>query len=196
MLFETISDCTGCRMSVMGNGPVAPRGKTPNDILILGDYPPRADDKVGRVTLKGEPSQLLRRHLREGGVHLDECFYANSTQCWTQGEAGKAEIDACRLHTIKPIVQVVQPKVVLTLGVTALKTVGIKTKSVKSVHGRPHRMLAGPFIDRWVWPTWHPAAEDKPGVVTQLGADLQRFGEFYRAMDEAGWPKEGLRPWV
>lgn len=192
---ETIADCDGCRMKFMGNGPVQPKGKMPNDVMVLGGYPTRTDDKVGAVQNTAVVSNRLRMYLREGGVHLDECFYANALQCWTQGEHTKTELDACRVETIKPILRAVKPKLVLALGADALACVGVKG-TIKKLHGRPFRMRAGPFMDVWVWPTWHPGVEDKPGVMVHVAADLHQFGTFYKEMIKADWPEEGVAPWV
>ncbi|MHB1554983.1 MAG: uracil-DNA glycosylase family protein [Acidimicrobiales bacterium] len=81
-----------------------------------------------------------------------------------------AEIDACRPYLERQI-ELVSPKVVVTLGNFATKTLLETTEGIRRVRGRVY-----PFRGMHLVPTYHPAAALRGGgeVVAEMRADFVR----------------------
>lgn len=182
---EEIKSCTRCMFAYNGNGPVLPSGPVPNDIMILGEAPTRTDDRHGFITFKGDPGLLLRRVLARHQIDLDRVFFVNAIQCWPEGDIPERNQLAC-LPNLRQLLAICDPMIVLALGAQALKvTSDRKGRTVTKNHGQPFLAQAGPFIDRWVFPTWHPAAlKHTASAETAFSADIAAFADLYRKMRE------------
>lgn len=180
---EQIKQCTKCSFCWNGNGPVGFSGPTPNDVMVIAESPTRTDDRQGLITHKGEASLMLRRMLMRSGLDLDHLFFTNAIACWPETGVPDRNLIACSPN-LKAQLRLCDPLVVLALGATALKvTSDRRGRSIRKDHGQPFKPIAGPFMDRWVFPTWHPAALAKnASAETQLSADIAAFGEFYRGL--------------
>lgn len=187
-VIEQIKQCERCMFCWNGNGPVRPSGPTPNDIMILSEAPTRSDDRLGAVSHKGEPSLLLRRLLMRAGIDLDGVFFTDAIMCWPETTVPDRNLVACSPN-LKAQLSLCDPLVVLALGAVALKvTSDRRGRTITKDHGQPFKPVAGPFIDRWIFPTWHPAALKKNASAEgMLAADIATFGQFYRDL------KDGLR---
>ena len=187
VVHEEIKDCRRCTFCFNGNGPVPYYGPTPNDIMILGDAPTRTDDRQGVITFKGDPGLLLRQILAAADLDLDRLFYANAISCWPEAGVPDRNLLACAPN-LRRLVALCDPILVLALGSTALKVASDrKGRTITRDHGVPFRARAGPFRERWVFPTWHPAAlkhRSNANAGTALRADILTFAEFYRGLKE------------
>jgi uracil-DNA glycosylase family 4 len=177
---EQVRQCTSCTFCYNGNGPVLPSGPTPNDVMILGDAPTRSDDRAGHVTFKGDPGLLLRRLLARVDLDLDTLFFVNSIQCWPEAGITDRSLVACTKN-LKALLGTCDPKIVLALGAVALKvTSDRRGRTITKDHGIPFQPKAGPFMGRWVFPTWHPAAlKHTASAEIALSADIVTFAQFY-----------------
>lgn len=182
-LGEEIRGCQACTFCFNGNGPVLPSGPTPNDIMVLSDSPTRSDDRLGAISFKGEPGILLRRLLARVDLDLDRLFFANVVSCWPETSIPDRNILACTPN-LRRLVKMCEPKVVLALGAIAFKvTADSRRRTLRNDHGVPYQARAGIFIDRWIFPTFHPGAVQHAktnAMETMISADIAEFGRFYR----------------
>jgi uracil-DNA glycosylase family 4 len=178
---DKIVGCNRCMLRFNGNGPCKPWGPAPNDIMVLGEAPTRTDDRRGQLTFGGEPGLLLRRALASQQLDLDRLFACNAVQCWPEDRLATAHLSSCHVN-LKALIEWCDPKIVLVLGATALKVAADRKKmTITKHHGDPFVARAGPFRDRIVFPTWHPAAlKHTKSAETMFLADIAEFGRIYR----------------
>lgn len=147
------------------------RGPTPARLMMLGEAPGGMEDRTSRPFI-GPSGQLIARMLLDAGLPpIAEWFVTNPVCCRSEGPPRPEHLSAC-LSNLRAQLNLANPEWVLTLGAVALSATGMKGK-VTQVHGRPFYCPAGPFIGRWVLPTYHPAAALRdPAVAPRIGADL------------------------
>lgn len=168
---STASQCTRCSLSttrtqvVIGSGEIAAR------VVIVGEAPGRSEDEGGAPFI-GRSGQLLFRLVGEElGLTREDCYVTNVVKCRPPGNRTprRAEIDACRQWWDAQR-RAMQPRVVLTLGLTATRSVLGVNGSMAELHGK----IA--HIDGLsVLPTYHPAAalRQGPSVVTMMREDFR-----------------------
>src|SRR5581483_11204613 len=99
------------------------RGNTSATILIVGEAPGQQEDQLGKP-FAGESGKLLARLLSEAGISPLEVYLTNAVRCRPAGNRTPTakEIAACRAYLIEEIRRV-NPRVIITVGGTALKPV-------------------------------------------------------------------------
>ncbi len=142
------------------------------DLMFVGEGPGREEDLEG-VPFVGRSGKLLDLLLRqEIGVAREDCYIVNVVLCRPPGNRDPlpAEIDACRPYLERQI-ELVSPKVIVTLGNFATKTLLETTEGIRRLRGRVY-----PFRGVHVVPTYHPAAALRGGgeVVAEMRADFVR----------------------
>lgn len=151
----------------MGN-PVA-------DLMFVGEGPGEQEDLQG-LPFVGRSGQLLDRLvLEEMGLTRQDFYIANTVKCRPPGNRDPLpdEIEACSPYLEKQL-ELVDPKVVVTLGNFATKLLLSTTEGISRLRGRVY-----PYRDGKLVPTFHPAAALRGGgqVVAQMRADLVRAKE-------------------
>lgn len=170
----TCQECglrAGCQQVVFGEG-------FPG-LLVIGEGPGADEDCLGRPFV-GKAGQLLDKMLASGGFDRKQnTFIANVVKCRPPGNRAPTltECLACLPKLLEQIA-ILQPKVVLLLGATALRGVlGVKEGITK---------IRGSWIEQngiWYLPTFHPAALLRdPRRKTDVWADIQTVSHKYREL--------------
>ena len=143
--------------------------------MFVGEAPGREED------LKGEPfvgrsGQLLDRLvLEEVGLTRDRFYIANVLKSRPPGNRDPlpAEIEACR-PWLEAQLDLIDPKVVVTLGNFASKLLLATKEGITKLRGRSYPYRNGVLI-----PTFHPAAVLRGGgePMAKMRADLIRVKE-------------------
>ncbi len=164
--------CTACRLAETRTNVVFGVGSTRSRLMFVGEGPGRDED------LKGEPfvgrsGQLLDRLvLEELGLHRDAFYIANVVKCRPPGNRDPLddEVAACS-GFLSAQVDLVDPRVLVTLGRVATRVLLSTDEAISSLRGRTHA-----WRGRVVVPTFHPAYALRGGgvVVAQLRSDLVR----------------------
>lgn len=154
-------------------------GNPTADLMFVGEGPGQQED------LKGEPfvgrsGQLLDRLMAEEiGIGRDQCYIANVVKCRPPGNRDPlpAEIEACSPFLHQQI-DLIEPKVVITLGNFASKLLLQTTEGITRLRGKayPFTGHAGTVII----PTFHPSAALRSGtgpVLAGMRADFVRAKE-------------------
>jgi len=134
-----------------------PYGKGKKKILVVGEAPGEQEDKKGRPFI-GSSGQLLRHHLDELGIDLDrDAITTNAIICRPEKNRTPTadEIEYCRPNLLN-LLQQYRPRVVITLGASALHSViGQYWKDI----GHLERWVGWkiPLKGFWVCPTYHPS---------------------------------------
>ena len=142
------------------------------DLLIVGEGPGREEDLRGEPFV-GRSGQLLDTLLRqELGLDRTGCYIANVVKCRPPGnrDPRPEEIEACRPF-LQQQLRIIAPRVVLTLGNFATRTLLGTTEGIRKLRGAVY-----PFGEAQLVPTYHPAAALRGGaeVVAEMRADLVR----------------------
>ncbi len=142
------------------------------DLLFVGEGPGAEEDKQG-LPFVGRSGKLLDRLLAEElGITRDECYIANVVKCRPpeNRDPRPDEIAACR-PWLSQQVDLIGPKVVVTLGRFAAQLLLETTEGITKLRGRSYR-----FGDAVLVPTLHPAAALRGGAepLAQMRADFVR----------------------
>lgn len=150
---RTIRACTQCRLhttrirAVPGEGPVfAP-------ILLLGEAPGRDEDAAGRPFV-GRAGRILDAALAAAHIPRESVFITNVVKCRAPGNRRPKpdEAAACRDYLMGQIASV-QPRVIVTLGATALRGVLGPGHELRTARGKRLGLGGIPVVA-----TYHPAA--------------------------------------
>jgi DNA polymerase len=135
--------------------------------MFVGEAPGATEDKTG-LPFVGRAGQLLDELLAEVGLERGDVFITNVICCRPPGNRDPLpdEIEACRPYLYKKI-ELIEPKVICTLGNFATKLLTGDPTGITKVHGRPQeREVAGRVLK--LFPIFHPAAALRTDSVKQL----------------------------
>jgi uracil-DNA glycosylase family 4 len=169
--------CTRCRLAegrtqvVFGNG-------DPNaDLMFVGEAPGFHEDKQG-FPFVGQAGKLLDQLLGGIGLTRDMVFVANVLKCRPPGNRDPMpdEIEACESHLFRQV-ELIEPKVVATLGNFSTKLLSGKQLGITRVHGQEQPVtLGGRSVV--LYPLYHPAAAlYTPSMLQVLQEDFARIPE-------------------
>ncbi len=143
--------------------------------MFVGEAPGFHEDQQG-YPFVGQAGKLLDRLL--GGIGLDRghVYIANVLKCRPPGNRDPQpdEIEACEGHLFRQI-ELIQPRVVATLGNFATKLLSGKPHGITRVHGAPQdATLGGRRVT--LFPLYHPAAAlYTPAMLRTLEEDFARL---------------------
>jgi uracil-DNA glycosylase family 4 len=145
--------CTRCRLHQSRTQVVFGQGDPHAELMFVGEAPGFHEDRQG-IPFVGPSGQLLNRLLEGIGLRRQEVYIANVVKSRPPGNRDPLpdEIAACR-PWLDAQVRLVDPKVVVTLGNFAAKTLLETTTGITRLRGRTY-----PFQGRLLLPTFHPAA--------------------------------------
>lgn len=173
--------CTRCPLSEGRTQVVFGVGNPDAKLMFVGEGPGREEDLQGEPFV-GRSGKLLDTLMRqEMGIDRTRCFIANVLMCRPPGNRDPlpAEIAACRPHLLAKM-DLLEPKVVVTLGNFATRALLETSEGIRRLRGRSY-----PFRNGQLVPTYHPAAALRGGaeVVAEMRADFVRAK---RLLEEAG----------
>jgi uracil-DNA glycosylase len=174
-LAEQAAGCTRCPLAETRTQVVFSRGDPTADLVFIGEAPGRDEDLQG-LPFVGRSGQLLDRLVAEEiGLHRDEFYVMNTIKCRPPGnrDPKPEELDACSPWFDQQL-DLLQPKVVVTLGNFATKRLLATAEGITKLRGRSY-----PYRGATLIPTFHPAAVLRGGGVpmAQMRADLVRAKE-------------------
>jgi uracil-DNA glycosylase len=176
-LYHELSDCRKCPLADTRNTVVFGTGNSDADLMFVGEAPGFHEDQQGKPFV-GQAGKLLDKLLEEIGLSRDQVFIANVLKCRPPGnrDPQPLEIDACKGHLWQQI-ELIEPKVVCTLGNFATKLLSGSPQGITKVHGVPQaHELGGRSV--FLYPIFHPAAAlYTPAMLEQLRADFARLPE-------------------
>jgi len=164
--------CVACPLASGRTKVVFSAGNPAADLMLVGEAPGRDEDLAGGPFV-GRSGQLLDRLLAEElGLDRSGCYIANVVKCRPPGNRDPLplEVATCR-HFLDSQIELVAPKVIVTLGNFASQTLLEVTAGVTALRGKAY-----PYKDTFVVPTFHPAYGLRAGavIVAEMRADLVR----------------------
>jgi DNA polymerase len=145
--------------------------------MFVGEAPGANEDRQG-VPFVGQAGRLLDTLLEEIGLTRRDVFVVNVLKCRPPGNRDPLpqEIDNCRDYLFRQL-ELIEPRVVCTLGNFATKLLRGDPTGITRLHGREEVRMIGPLNVR-LYPIFHPAAAlYTPAMLATLRADFQRLPE-------------------
>jgi uracil-DNA glycosylase len=151
-------------------------GDIHSPLMFVGEAP-GADEDVQGEPFVGAAGQLLTRIIKTMGYSREMVYIANVLKCrpdtpdqsYGNRKPTSEEMKTCLPHLLEQI-RLIQPKVIVALGATAMEGLFGKTCAITRVRGNWHSFQGTP-----VMPTYHPSyllRNQAPVVKRQLWEDM------------------------
>ena len=174
-LWNELSDCQKCPLAGTRNSVVFGTGNADADLMFVGEAPGFHEDQQGKPFV-GQAGKLLDKLLEEIGLARDQVLHRQRPQV---PPAGQPRSPAARDRRVQgpPLrqIELIEPRVVCTLGNFATKLLSGRPEGITKVRGVPQaRELGGRTV--FLYPIFHPAAAlYTPAMLEQLRADFREL---------------------
>src|SRR5690348_6120231 len=174
---DVVAGCTKCALAQGRTQVVFGTGSPTAELMFVGEAPGFHEDKQG-VPFVGAAGQLLSKLLDGIGLRREDVYIANVLKCRPPGNRDPLpeEIESCEPLLWRQI-ELIEPKLICTLGNFATKLLSGKPAGITQVHGRPQQVsLGGNPVT--LYPIFHPAAAlYTPRMLQVLQEDFARIPE-------------------
>jgi DNA polymerase len=177
VLQESVKGCTRCELHQARTQTVFSRGNGSSGLCFVGEGPGADEDAQG-FPFVGAAGQLLDRMIAAMGIERDDVYVCNIVKCRPPKNRTPEpdEMNSC-LPYLNEQLQLVEPRVIVALGKTAVQGLFGTAESITRLRGR-WRLYQGRIA---VMPTFHPAyllrtPAAKREVWTDLQAVLKQMG--------------------
>jgi uracil-DNA glycosylase len=174
-LYREVQACQACPLYETRTKVVFGAGNADADLMFVGEAPGAEEDRQG-LPFVGRAGKLLDQLLEEVGMNREDVFIANVLKNRPPGNRDPEadEIAACKPHLYRQI-ELIEPRVICTLGNFATKLLTRSNRGIMSVRGKPQvHELAGQWLR--LYPLCHPAAALRtPATLDALREDFNRL---------------------
>jgi DNA polymerase len=193
-LYHHLRDHHECPLKASRTKLVFGAGNANADLMFVGEAPGAQEDLQG-LPFVGPAGKLLDQLLGEIGLERRDVFINNCLMCRPPGNRDPLpeEIEECTPFLMKRI-ELIQPKVICTLGNYATKLLTGSPRGITRVHGEPQqREIAGQEVV--LYPLFHPAAALRStSVLDLLRADIHALPELLRGIESEPAPEPESAP--
>ena len=168
-----IKHCQDCPLHEKRPHAVPGEGDRRADLMFIGEGPGRDEDMQGRPFV-GAAGKLLDKMIAAIGLNREDVYIANIVKCRPpQNRVPTADEAGACMKYLRRQVFLIQPKVIVLLGSTALRFTVDKEARITRMRGT--------WIERkgvYMMPTYHPAALLRdPAKKYEAWEDLQKVQE-------------------
>lgn len=174
-LNNLICNCQKCPLGATRNKFVFGSGNPNADVMTIGEGPGADEDAQG-LPFVGRAGKLLTDILKAIKFEREEVYIANIVKCRPPGNRTPLpqEMDAC-LPYLKKQIELIKPKLILCLGLTAAHGLLKKKDSLTNLRGKVFE-----FENAKVMVTFHPAALLRnPNWKRDCWEDVKKFRKLY-----------------
>ena len=174
-LDKLICNCQKCSLGATRNKFVFGTGNPNADAMCIGEGPGADEDAQG-LPFVGRAGRLLTDILKAINFSREEVYIANVVKCRPPGNRTPlpVEMDTC-LPYLKKQIELIKPKVILCLGLTAAQAILKKRDSLTNMRGKIFD-----FENVKVMVTYHPAALLRnPNWKRGCWEDVQKFRKLH-----------------
>jgi uracil-DNA glycosylase family 4 len=172
-VYREASECTRCPLSATRTKVVFGAGNADADLMFVGEAPGAEEDRQG-LPFVGRAGGLLNLLLGEIGMSREDVMIVNVLKCRPPGnrDPQPEEIESCRPY-LEQQVELIEPRVIATLGNFATKLLSASPTGITKVRGTPQvRELGGRIV--FLLPLFHPAAALRtPSLAETLRHDFR-----------------------
>jgi uracil-DNA glycosylase family 4 len=179
-LNNLICNCQKCPLGATRNKFVFGSGNPDAGVMVIGEGPGADEDAQG-LPFVGRAGKLLTDILKAINFSRDEVYIANIVKCRPPGNKTPLpkEMDAC-LPYLKKQIELIKPKLILCLGLTAALGLLKKKESLSSMRGKIFE-----FENAKVMVTFHPAALLRnPNWKRDCWEDVKKFRKLYDELNK------------
>ncbi|HUP69420.1 MAG TPA: uracil-DNA glycosylase [Acidimicrobiales bacterium] len=181
-LAHEASGCTRCPLAAGRTTVVFGSGDPGADLMFVGEGPGHDEDLQGEPFV-GRSGRLLDRLLAEEmGLTRDGVYITNTVKCRPPGNRDPlpVEVGTCRTY-LESQVDLIEPRVIVTLGNFAARLLLGTTTGVSTLRGRSYPYPGRPAATVTIVPTFHPSYVLRNGSAGEsmagIRADLVRAKE-------------------
>lgn len=174
-VWQEARTCTRCPLSETRQTVVFGAGNADADLMFIGEAPGANEDRGG-LPFIGQAGRLLDRLLEEVGLERGDVFIANVLKCRPPNnrDPRPTEIETCRDYLHRQV-ELIEPKVICTLGNFSTKLLREDPTGISKVHGQPEVHVLGRRAVT-ILPIYHPAAAlYTPSMLDTLRADFAQL---------------------
>lgn len=133
---QEIRTCVKCPLHESRTIAVPGDGKSNARAMIIGEAPGREEDESGHPFV-GATGRFLNDVMEGSGIDREDFFITNTVKCRPPKNRTprKLEIETCTTNYLFEQIELVNPKLVMLLGVVAAKTV-LGVKSINEARGK------------------------------------------------------------
>jgi uracil-DNA glycosylase family 4 len=172
-VYKRASVCELCPLSETRNKVVFGSGNSDADLMFVGEAPGAEEDRQG-LPFVGRAGNFLTELLGGIGMRREDVWICNVLKCRPPGnrDPQPEEIESCR-PWLEQQVELIQPRVIGTLGNFATKLLTGKPTGITKVRGSAqHHTIGARAV--LLLPLFHPAAGLRtPKVADQLREDFK-----------------------
>ncbi|MFG0319994.1 MAG: uracil-DNA glycosylase [Planctomycetota bacterium JB042] len=174
-----VAGCTLCKLSRGRTLAVPGEGNVDADLMFVGEGPGADEDRSGRPFV-GRAGELLTKIVEAMGFSRETVFIANIVKCRPPGNRDpEPDETASCFPFLERQLEIVEPKVICTLGLPATRKLLDIRGGISAVRGRKFAFRGIPLI-----PTFHPAyLLRNPAGKKQVWSDVQTVA---RLVEERG----------
>jgi DNA polymerase len=187
---KEIHVCEKCALSQGRTHAVPGDGLPTAEIMFIGEGPGFHEDRQG-LPFVGQSGKFLEELLALIGLNRQQVFITNVVKCRPpeNRDPFPVEIDTCTKNYLYRQIEVINPKVIVTLGRHSMGLFFPNGK-ITAIHGKPKWENGRAYL-----PMFHPAAvlRNMAGLKPQAEADMRKLPELLveakkRAADPASSP--------
>src|SRR6478735_3416650 len=176
-IYQEASECTKCPLSETRTNVVFGAGNADASLMFVGEAPGAEEDRQG-LPFVGRAGALLTELLAGIGMERKDVWICNVLKCRPPGnrDPQPIEIESCEPYLFRQV-ELIEPRVVATLGNFATKLLTGSRVGITRVRGTPQVREVG---SRTVFllPLLHPAAALRtPSLVDTLREDFAKLPE-------------------
>jgi len=171
---EAASKCTTCPLHETRTNSVFSRGDRNAEIVFIGEAPGQTENQTGEPFC-GRSGKLLDNMIKAMGYERNEVYICNICKCRPPDnrKPTSEEMKRCEPFLVRQL-ELVKPKVIVTLGATAAEGILGPGLGITKRRGS-----WGEFEGIKVMPTFHPAAcLYNPKLKNDVWADLQKVMKY------------------
>jgi uracil-DNA glycosylase family 4 len=176
-IYREASVCTKCPLSETRTNVVFGSGDAAAELMFVGEAPGAEEDRQG-LPFAGRAGALLTELLEGIGMTRKQVWITNVLRCRPPGnrDPQPIEIESCQPYTYSQV-ELIEPRVVATLGNFATKLLTGSRVGITKVRGTPQvREVGGRTV--FLMPLLHPAAALRtPSLVDTLREDFAKLPE-------------------
>jgi DNA polymerase len=152
-LKEIVSNCHLCQLSKSRNNIVFGEGNEEADLMFVGEGPGATEDSTGRPFV-GNAGNLLTSMIEKAIlIPRKECYIANIVKCRPPKNRVPTQTEAIScIPYLKRQIEIIRPKIIVTLGGTAYRYLTNDTTAISRVRGD---IINGDGYK--IVPTFHPS---------------------------------------
>lgn len=180
---QEIRNCRQCPLYTGRTNTVPGTGRPDADIMFIGEGPGYHEDQQG-LPFVGASGQFLTELLAKIGLSRKDVFITNVIKCRPPGNRDplSTEIDICVSAFLQRQIDIIQPKVIATLGRFSMGLFFDKNARISKIHGQPKRADG-----RIYYPIFHPAAVLRnPNLRPAMEEDFKRIQTLIKEIEETG----------